>query len=77
MEEIKKRKAVQSMRIGVIDASIAELKVKEGTQRSIAAYALTPVAQRTNLQIAVAHCIRWSTCDLLHSLYCCVRTSEP
>lgn len=30
MEEIKKRKAVQSLRVGIIDASVAELKVVNG-----------------------------------------------
>lgn len=33
-EEIKKRKAIQSLRIGIIDASIATLKVKKEVNRA-------------------------------------------
>lgn len=34
MDEIKKRKAIQSLRVGVIDGTIAELKVKKGLDRA-------------------------------------------
>ena len=33
-DEIKKRKAIQSLRVGIIDASIAELKVKKELSRA-------------------------------------------
>lgn len=33
-DEIKKRKAIQSLRVGIIDASIAELKVKKELGRA-------------------------------------------
>lgn len=33
-DEIKKRKAIQSLRVGIIDASIVELKVKKELSRA-------------------------------------------